>query len=173
MSQTRTDAVKPTFETAGLEDGILELSIVGTEFELGQFEGAGNLPVRLEGIVFYRGGEKDGRLAGKYEEVLKPILDPVHGFVGTEGRSVFTFLQRDGEGEPIGTITSENRSRIVGMQDGAMLVESAGTIVDGSRNYQNVVGRLASSSSIVLGEDFVLNVDLKLSYSIPKPHFNP
>ena len=173
MAQATNNGAKYKETSLEPRDGILELSIVGTEFQLGEFEGAGMLPVRLEGVVFYRGGEQDGRLAGKYEEELKPILDPVHGFVGTEGRSVFTFLHRDGGGEPTGTIVSENRSLIVGVQDGAMMVESVGTIVDGSRAYQNVVGRLASSASIVLGEDFVLNVDLKLSYSIPRPHFHP
>ncbi len=129
-------------------------TIVGTFIEFDEF----GLPARLEGDIFYRGGKKDGRFAGTYLEKLTPIFFEGN-FVGTSGVSVFTFKKV--------TLITVNISHIVGIADGAFIVESTGQVVenDGRGRNKKIAGELMSSSTVILGPNFAMNVELTLSLS--------
>ena len=137
---------------AGATPKVYEYSVVGTHIEFDAY----GLPLRLEGDVLYRGGKKDGNFAGTYVEDLTPIF--FEGtFVGTSGVSVFTFQN--------GQITTLNTSYIVGMVDGGLLVETTGQVVknDGTGKFKKVDGDVMSSSTVILGPEFSMNVDLTLT----------
>ncbi len=129
-------------------------TIVGTSIEFDEF----GLPARLKGDIFYRGGKKDGKFAGTYLEELTPIFFEGN-FVGTSGVSVFTFKKV--------ALTTFNISHIVGIADGAFIVKSTGQVVesDGTGKNTQIAGELMSSSTVILGPDFAMNVELTLSLS--------
>lgn len=142
---------------AGGKTKVYEYSVVGTHIEFDEF----GLPARLEGDVYYRGGGKDGKWAGTYTEELTPIF--FNGmFIGTSGVSVFSF-GKNGKS----TLTTLNVSYIVGMVNGAFQVQSTGQVVteDGTGKFTKVDGEFMSSSTVILGPDFSMNVDLTLSLS--------
>ena len=126
-------------------------AIVGTHIEYDAF----GLPAFLAGDVYYRGGKRDGKFAGTYEEDLTPIFFG-ETFVGTSGVAVFK-LKRLNE------FTTMNTSYIVGFGNGIFLVESSGQIVDGKGKFKHVTGGFSSTSSIILGPEFLLDVALTLS----------
>ena len=137
---------------------VYEFSIVGTHIEFDEF----GLPSRLEGVVYYRGGPRNGKLAGTYTEELTPIFFE-GAFVGTSGVSVFNIQNSQ--------FTTLNTSYIVGMLNGAFLIESSGVVVkdDGTGKFKKVKGEMVSSSAVILGPEFSMNVDLTLSATrVPK-----
>lgn len=142
---------------------VFELSIVGTSIEFDE----NGLPQHLEGLVYYRGGPKDDQLAGTYKEDLTPLIHPDFGFIGTTGESVFTFVNKNTKVQTFGKVVTSNRSFIVGVDPGTgeLSVNSTGQIVEGTRKFKHVIGGIMSSSIVILGEDFQLNVTLTLSFS--------
>ena len=138
----------------------LDLSIVGTKVE---FDKVG-LPTRLEGMVFFRGGPRDGGIAGTYEETLRPSIDPELGLVGTIGESVFHFVRRNGGTVGWDKVVTRNRSTIVGEipRDGALLVESTGRIIGERSDHGG--GTLRSSATVRLGPKFELDVKVSLIF---------
>lgn len=137
----------------------LNLSIVGTTV---QFDGATGLPAFLAGDLYHA----DGRYAGTYEETLTPILHPDYGFIGTAGVSTFRFQNETGT-TTFGEVTTRNLSYIVAMdyETGAIQVVSSGEIVEGTRRMSNVDGGISSSSTVVLGPAFALDVHLTMQFS--------
>ncbi len=142
----------------------LELSIVGTKVELDNVW----LPARLEGMVFFRGGPRDGGIAGTYVETLRPLLDPELGLVGTIGESEFRFWKRNGRTIGADRVVTRNRSTIVGEmpRDGALLVESTGRVVDD--RHDRGAGTLRSNAKVRLGSPFELDVNVTLVFGTPE-----
>ena len=138
---------------AGTTD-VHKYSVVGTDIEYDE----SGLPAKLEGVVYYRGGDHDGEVAGTYEEELTPLFSG-NTFIGTSGVSEFELEE--------GEFVSLNVSTIVGFANGALLVESRGQLVkdEGEDHFEMVEGSFTSSSTVILGPDFSMNVDLTLSVS--------
>ena len=136
---------------AGTTD-VHKYSVIGTKI---QYDESG-LPAKLKGDVYYRGGDRDGQNAGTYKEKLTPILSD-NRLVGTSGVSKFNLEE--------GKFISLNVSTIVGFANGAFLVESKGQLVNdkGDDHFEMVEGSFTSSSTIILGPDFSMNVDLTLT----------
>ncbi len=154
---------------SSLADEILELSIVGTSI---RYDPVG-LPSVLEGVLFYRGGARDGAVAGTYREELRPTLDPQLGMIGTTGRAVLRLVGRRAGQISIEEITTNNSSRIVGEvpSTGALLVESVGAVARGTGRFEGAAGALTSRSTVSLATPFRLetNVRLVVGASGPAP----
>jgi hypothetical protein len=135
-----------------------QLQIVGTGIE---FDPASGLPSRLEGDMYFVGGRHDGDFAGTYQETVTPILHPEYGFVGTVGVVEFSFQHpRAAHGK----LTIHSQSLIMGLADnGAMQVESEGTIIEGTKRLREMTGGFASSSTVLLGLEFSMDVQVDLS----------
>ena len=142
------------------ETEILDLSIKGTKLN---YSSTG-LPSSAEGIVYFRGGPRDGEVAGSYTESLTPVLDPELGLAGTKGVSVFKFPRKVGEQELVDELTTHNDSSIVGeipTRD-VLLVESTGRVTSGSGRFSYANGRLFTSSRVRLGAAFLMDVRLRI-----------
>ena len=143
----------------------LGFSIDGTSVE---FDESG-LPSRMSGVLSFADGPMKGRFAGYYEEQLVPVIDPEYGFVGTLGTATFRMvIGEDGRRQwPLGTLRTKNHSLITGFDPltGAILVESTGTITEGSGLFADVSGGLVASSRVILGDEF-FDLDTRLELSI-------
>ena len=136
-----------------------QLRIEGTGV---QYNIATGIPEHLEGDVFYVGGNFDGQYAGTYQEDIVPIFHPDYGLIGADGTGTYNFSNHRGT-TTLGTLVVEYRSFIVGLSPtGALLVNSVGTAVDGTRLFRDMEGGFTTSSTVVLGPEFAMQVDINM-----------
>ena len=136
-----------------------QLRIEGTAV---QYNIATGIPEHLEGNVFYVGGNFDGQYAGTYQEDIVPIFHPDYGLIGADGTGTYSFSNHRGV-TTLGKLVVEYRSFIVGLSPtGALLVNSVGTAVDGTRLFRDLEGGFTTSSTVVLGPEFAMQVDINM-----------
>ncbi|MBI3465142.1 MAG: hypothetical protein HY000_19115 [Planctomycetes bacterium] len=141
----------------------VELAITGREVE---FTPAG-LPQRMAGDVYLNAAPTahSDRPIGKYEEVLTPILADVNGdslpdLVGTTGVSTFTFFVNSVFPKGLASVTTANVSYIQGVNAaGELLVNSVGTIIEGTGLAKRLSGGFTSTSVVGFYPSFSMHTE--------------